>query len=93
MAKNALMDFCALQHNMAMQSAYLSHAGTMSKPVFFGNKKVAVRAPKARVSRRRRRRGGRAWGGGVPLHTGGGVFWSSKSVVLLHFECCFCQFA
>jgi len=36
--------------------------------VLFGNKKVAERAPKARVSRRRRRRG--VWyGRGVPLPT------------------------
>ena len=63
---------------------------------------MAVRAPKARVSRRRRRRGGRVWGGGVPspLEEGSGKgavplsrfffsFWSSKSLVLLNFECFF----
>jgi len=70
--------------------------------VLFGNKKVAVRAPNARVSRRRRRRV-MGCGRGVPSQLGRGLcsfprnrffsiffhFWSSKSLVLLHFECCF----
>jgi len=69
------------------QQCHQAYAG-MTNAVLFGNKKVAARARKAP----------RGWGVwrrcllspvGRGLGRGHFSFWSSKSIVLLHFECCF----